>query len=56
MYVGLHVKCPLFWPDINETFNFLKGNKQKIQTSNLMKIRPIEGQLFHADGRTDRET
>jgi len=21
-----------------------------------MKIRPVEGQLFHADGRADRDT
>jgi len=24
--------------------------------SNFMKIRPVGAKLFHADGRTDRET
>jgi hypothetical protein len=27
---------------------------ENIQVSNLMKIRPVEANLFHADGRTDR--
>ena len=26
-----------------------------IQMSNFMKIRPVGAELFHADGRTDRE-
>ena len=38
MYIGLHVQCPLFLSDFNET--------------NFMKIRPVGAELFHADGRT----
>jgi hypothetical protein len=26
------------------------------EISKLMKIRPVGGELFHADGRTDRQT
>jgi hypothetical protein len=26
-----------------------------MQISNLIKIRPVEAELFHADGRTDRQ-
>jgi len=29
---------------------------ENIQVSNLMKIRPVEANLFHVDGRTDRHT
>jgi len=29
---------------------FLKNN----QISNLMKIRPVGAEMFHADGRTDK--
>jgi hypothetical protein len=31
---------------------FSKNN----QISNVMKIRPMEAELFHADGRTDGQT
>jgi len=37
----------------------LKFSRQifiNIQTSNFMKIRPVEAELFHADGRTDKKT
>jgi len=29
---------------------------KNIQISNLMKIRPVEAQLFHADRQKDRRT
>jgi len=28
---------------------------EKMQISNLMKIRPVGAELFHADGRTDEQ-
>jgi hypothetical protein len=34
MYIGFHVKYPLFWSDV-------------------MKIRPLGAELFHADGLSD---
>jgi hypothetical protein len=53
MYIGLHVKC-LYSCPILMTFDFLGGRFSKNpQISNFMKIRPVEAELFHADGRTD---
>jgi len=51
MYIGLHVKYPLFLSDIKLYFlyRFSKNNKIK----NFMKIRPVGAEMFHADGRTD---
>jgi len=34
---------------------FLKTFSKNIQTSNLMKIRLVTAELFHADGRTNRQ-
>jgi hypothetical protein len=36
-----------------ETVRFLKRVLKNTQISNLMKIRPVVAELFHADGRTD---
>jgi hypothetical protein len=47
MYIGLHVKYPLFLSDFNESRNFTTGLGQYV--SNFMKIRPVG-----ADERTDR--
>jgi hypothetical protein len=52
MHIGL--TCPLFWPAFNETFNFLDRISQKIQTSNFMKIRPVEKPVVPCE-RTDRQ-
>jgi len=54
MYVGLHVEYPLFLPGFNETWITGRFSK-KNQISNVMKIRPVGAQLFHADGRTDAQ-
>jgi len=35
---------------------FLDRFSKNIQISNFVKILPMEAQLFHADGRTDRGT
>ena len=54
MYLGLHVKCPLFLSDINETgifsIDFLKTLKFRENPSSGSRFVPC-GQL---DGRTDR--
>jgi hypothetical protein len=49
MYIGLHVKYPLFLSDLNSLDSFSKNP----QISNFMKIRPVGAELFHADIRTD---
>jgi len=51
MYIGLHVKCPMFLSDFNETWTLIFGKSTQI--SNFMKIYPGEAELFRADRRTD---
>jgi len=36
--------------------NCLEKFSKNAQISDLMKIRPVGAQLFHADGRVDRQT
>ena len=55
MYIGFHVKYPLFLSDFNETGIF-STDFEKTQRSNFMKIRPMEAELFNADGWTDGRT
>jgi len=45
MYIGVHVKYPLFLSYLNETGIFQKNT----QVSNSTKICPVELELFHAD-------
>ena len=52
MYVGLHVKCPVFLFDFNESWIFFERFSNDIQMANFMKMRPVGGE-FHADRRTD---
>jgi len=52
MYIGLHVKWPLFLSDFNET-NFRDRFSKSSQISDFTKIRPVGAELFHADRRTD---
>jgi hypothetical protein len=54
MHIGLHVECPIFLLEFNETWIFLTDFSKNIQMSNLMKIRSVEAELFHAYGPTDR--
>ena len=49
MYIGVNVKYPLF-SSIFST-DFQKNN----QVSNFMKIRPVEAEVFHADGQKDTD-
>jgi hypothetical protein len=53
MFVGLHVKCPLFLPDFKENRILSEVfQKKNTQTSNFTKIRPEGAELYHADGQT----
>jgi hypothetical protein len=47
MYIGLHVKYPLFLSDFNLSLNFLYVFSKNTQVSNFIKIRPVWAQLFH---------
>ena len=56
MYRDLHINYLLFLSDFNET-HFLDRFQVNIKVLNLMKIRPVGADLFHAvDGRTDGQT
>ena len=48
MYIGLHVKYPLFLSEFNKTWIF---STKIIEILNFMKMRPVEAELFHADGQ-----
>ena len=54
MCIGLHVKNLLFLSDLNETWIFQVNFRKNPQISNFMKIRPLEAELFHADGQADK--
>jgi hypothetical protein len=51
-YIGIHVKHPLFLYDFNYT-NFLERFPKNYKVPNLMKIRPVGAELFHAYEQTD---
>jgi hypothetical protein len=51
MYFGLNVKYPLFLSGFNETWIFPIDFRKILK---FKKIRPMEAELFHADGRADR--
>jgi hypothetical protein len=55
MYIGLHVKYPLFLSDFNETWILLTDFRKNPQISYFMNIRPVGAELFHTDGQTDDE-
>jgi len=50
--IGLHVECPSFLSDFNETCDFSIVFR-KYSYIKSMKIRPMGAELFHADRRTD---
>ena len=52
IYIGLHVKYPLYLSDFNDTefsWQFLIHN----QISNFMEICPVRAEFFSANGQTD---
>jgi len=56
MYIGLYVKWQIFFSDFNKNLNFFFGRFSKNNPiSNFMKLRPLEAEFFHADGRTGRQ-
>jgi hypothetical protein len=52
MWKRLHVKCPLFLSDFNETWIFSTYFRKKAQISSFIKICPVAAELFHADRQT----
>jgi hypothetical protein len=40
----------------NAKVEFSRQIFEKLKRSNFIKIRPVRAELFHADGRTDRQT
>jgi len=55
MYADLRAKYPLFLPDFNETHCLSTDFRKIFQVWISLKIRPVGAELFHADGRTDRQ-
>jgi hypothetical protein len=53
MYIGLHVKYPLFLSKFNENGIFLTDFSKNPQIPNLIKTLPMGAELFHADGWID---
>ena len=57
MYIALHMKYPLFLFGFNETWIFFFDRFSKnVQISNLMEIRPVRAEFFHADRGTEGQT
>ena len=53
MYIGIHVKYLLLSTDFLQILILSTDIGKNIQIPNLIKIRPVGGELFCADGRTD---
>jgi hypothetical protein len=57
MYVRTHVNYPLLLSDFNEnSISFPDRFSKNTRMSYLTKIRPVGNELFHVDGRTDKQT
>jgi len=54
MYIGFHVKYPLFLSDCNDTWIFSTDLKKLHQ--NFMTILPVGAELFREDRRKNRRT
>ena len=52
MYKGFHVKRQLLLSDFNQ-IEYFDAFSKNTQLPNLIKIRPIGAELFHADRRRD---
>jgi len=53
MWLGLHVKYPLFLSGFNESRTVTQQIFDKYSISNFIKLRPVGAELFNVDGRTD---
>ena len=53
MYIGLHVKYPLFTSDFNRTSIFTTDFSEKAQIPNFTKLRQVGAKAFHAERRTE---
>jgi hypothetical protein len=53
MYIGCHIKYPLFLSNFNET-SVPSIDFQKTELSNFMKIHPVAAKSFHADEQTEK--
>jgi hypothetical protein len=53
MWIGIHVKYPLFLSNFNESLIFLTDCQKNTRLSNFIKIRPVAAKLFQADRQTD---
>jgi hypothetical protein len=49
-------KVPVIFVRFYWNLNFLNRFSKNAQKSNVMKIRPVGSEVFHAEGRTDRQT
>ena len=56
MYMSLHVMYLLLLSDCAETLIFSADFRKLLKTSVFMKIRPVGGERFHANGWTDEQT
>ena len=54
IYIGLHVKYPLYLSDFHEISNLSKVFRKVLKYKIVMNVRPVGTELFHADRRTDR--
>ena len=55
MFIGLHVKQPLFSKYFNEPYILLTDFRKKFNIK-FDENLPVGDELFHADGQTRRQT
>jgi len=53
MYIGRHVKYPVFLSDFNESCDFATDFPKLLKYQIFMKIPSVAAEFFHAHWRTD---